>query len=643
MTRSRFTVTDLFCGAGGSTTGAAAVEGVEVTRAINHWERAIETHAANHDSDPVRCDLVEVHPSAFEPMTVLIGSPECRTHSPASGQKRTNIEQMDLFESCHLSPEKIKSRATMDTMLQWASVHRPEFVIVENVVEVLTKGFPIDRWRRDWDVLGYERQEVYVNGGFVSPLLAYGPGADGAGDRVDFVMPQTRDRVYFVFSKKGNPKPNVEIRPPATCARCEAVVFGVQTWKDTPFVRRVGRVGKYDRQYVYTCPTCRTEVRPLSFAASNCIDFGVPGLRIGDREAEGRKPLKPKTMARIRHGLRTYGLRPTVVADRYSSGVACRVDAADGAPLPTVPTQPVVGLVETAYSHSGDDRVDPVDGPLPTVPGRNSKGLVLANRTNGAARPAEAAGLRAVTTGETQGLLTACRTNGRTVPAEDGPTPAVTAGGEHLAILTTHRGQSKSHTSSVPLTAVTAHTINHGLLTDPARTGHSGRTKPTDRELSTQTTQDTLGVVTGPAAQLTMRGTRSLDGLGDPLGVVPASAQQVGVLSRDPFLIQYYGTMNASGADEALPVVTTRERHALVEWGGDVVDAAALTDDQLDEVIMGLYFRMLEPEELKVGTGYPPDYRLVGTRRDQVRLVGGSNFPGIEQLLVQRCLDTLDR
>jgi DNA (cytosine-5)-methyltransferase 1 len=37
-------LTDLFCGAGGSSTGAVAVPGIEVRMASNHWDLAIETH-----------------------------------------------------------------------------------------------------------------------------------------------------------------------------------------------------------------------------------------------------------------------------------------------------------------------------------------------------------------------------------------------------------------------------------------------------------------------------------------------------------------------------------------------------------------------------------------------------------------------
>lgn len=40
--RSYVTVTDLFCGAGGSSLGVASAGG-EVAMAVNHWKLAVET------------------------------------------------------------------------------------------------------------------------------------------------------------------------------------------------------------------------------------------------------------------------------------------------------------------------------------------------------------------------------------------------------------------------------------------------------------------------------------------------------------------------------------------------------------------------------------------------------------------------
>lgn len=54
---SNLTMTDLFCGAGGSSTGAVSVPGVNARLAANHWDRAIETHNANHpDTDHLQAD-----------------------------------------------------------------------------------------------------------------------------------------------------------------------------------------------------------------------------------------------------------------------------------------------------------------------------------------------------------------------------------------------------------------------------------------------------------------------------------------------------------------------------------------------------------------------------------------------------------
>ncbi|MEO0973185.1 MAG: DNA cytosine methyltransferase [Pseudomonadota bacterium] len=548
---------DLFCGCGGSSTGAAAVADAEVRLAVNHWERAVESHAANHpDADAVLTDLHEVHPACFEPMTALLASPECTTHSPSSGLRRSKIGQLDAFDRCDLTPAQVKSRATMWTVVHWASVHRPEFVIVENVVEI--HYWPeLAAWLGEMHTLGYEHERVYVNAMHIHGLL---------DSRIEFMAPQSRDRIYVVFWKRGNPKPDLSINPPAYCAACESHVKSVQAWKNTKQGRQ--RWGRYGRQYEYRCPHCSARVEPWSFAALNAIDWTLPAIRIGDRERHGLRPLGEKTRARIKYGLEKYGLHSYQVTTRYSSGLDCRVKGADEV-LPTQPSQPVVGIVETAFSHAPATRFEVANAPFRTLTGRATKALVLANRTHGQARSS----------------------------LERFPTINT---GSNIALITTHRGTSKSHSGSQPFTTVTAGGINHGI-------------------------------VTSEAAQLTLRGSRSLDGLDDPLGVVVASAQQIGVLSRHPLLVQYYGSLNASSTTEPMPTATGHDRHGLVDGEGD----------ELPEVD-DLCFRMLQPEELKVGTGHPADYVLVGTKRDRVKLVGNSNYPGIEQLLLQRCKDTLE-
>ncbi|MFA5605900.1 MAG: DNA cytosine methyltransferase [Leucobacter sp.] len=83
-----FTLTDLFCGAGGSSTGATLV-GTAVRCASNHWAKAIETHSLNHPgADHIQADLSQIDPRYFPNTDLLWASPSCTKHSIAQGKKR---------------------------------------------------------------------------------------------------------------------------------------------------------------------------------------------------------------------------------------------------------------------------------------------------------------------------------------------------------------------------------------------------------------------------------------------------------------------------------------------------------------------------------------------------------------------------
>lgn len=73
-------MTDLFCGGGGSSTGAIAVPGVEVRIAANHWPLACEVHNLNHqETDHAVVDLHNEDPAYFPRTDLLWASPECFT------------------------------------------------------------------------------------------------------------------------------------------------------------------------------------------------------------------------------------------------------------------------------------------------------------------------------------------------------------------------------------------------------------------------------------------------------------------------------------------------------------------------------------------------------------------------------------
>lgn len=319
--RTHLTVTDQFCGAGGSSQGVKmANNSVEVAVALNHWKLAIETHSTNFPEAIHDCtDISACDPRRYPSTDILITSPECTNHSLAKGQKRVR-ETLDLFDKGVLDPAAERSRATMWDVCRFAEFHNYNAIIVENVVDA-RKWVMFESWLHAMHSLGYSHKCVYHNSMHSHPT------------------PQSRDRMYVVFWKHGNKEPNLNFEPIAYCGRCEKDVYSVQSWKNHKI-----QFGKYRQQYVYRCPHCANVVEPTYYAAFNIIDWSLKGQRIGDRS----RPLATSTMERIQYGLERYANTPIVVTTRYTSGVECRVRSMSDA-MPTQPGDMSHGVLTPPY------------------------------------------------------------------------------------------------------------------------------------------------------------------------------------------------------------------------------------------------------------------------------------------------------
>lgn len=292
------TMTDLFCGAGGSSTGALDVPGVTVRAAANHWQLAIDVHNANHQNALHACaDVSKVSPRIFPSTDIFWASPECTNHSQAKGVARKKIDaQPDLFGEVLPDEAAERSRATMWDVPRWTEAHDYSAIVVENVVEAV-KWVPFRGWLLAMDSLGYDHEILSINS----------MHAQAAG----LPAPQSRDRLYIVFWRKGNHRPDFDAiqRPKAWCPRCEQVVESRKSWKN-------GRTaGRYRAQYVFVCSTvrCGQVVEPGWLPAYTAIDWSIPGTRIGDRA----KPLAEKTRARIAAGIARYWRDPFLVERRH--------------------------------------------------------------------------------------------------------------------------------------------------------------------------------------------------------------------------------------------------------------------------------------------------------------------------------------
>ncbi|GAA0609793.1 DNA cytosine methyltransferase [Kribbella sandramycini] len=412
------TITDLFCGAGGSSTGAVQVPGVTVRLAANHWNLAVETHNANHpDTDHDCADLSQVEPSRYPRTDILWASPECTNHSQAKGRKRNADAMPDLFGDTLPDEAAERSRATMWDVVRFAEYHRYSAIVVENVVDVaLWVLWPA--WRSGLDALGYCLHSVYLNS-----MHAQASGLPA---------PQSRDRLYVVahLRKTTCPDLNRWTRPTAYCEGCDARVRAMQAWK-----KPERTWGRYRAQYVWRCPNvaCRNQVvEPGWLPAAAAIDWSLTGERIGDRT----RPLADKTMQRIRAGLERY-TQPELLVP---------VEGRDG---------------KTAAS---------VWDAMRTMTTRNETGLLVpaGGTWNETATPLNQV-MQTRTTRESEALVVPLRNNNTTKTAAD-PFDTFAANGNHHALVMRNNGSRYSGAEMVtPVTETlrTLTTAGHQSLLEP--------------------------------------------------------------------------------------------------------------------------------------------------------------------------------
>ena len=317
MKPQTITAVDLFCGAGGTSTGliqAAESLGkkVELT-AINHWTTAIETHLQNHPGVRHLCEnLDNVNPRALFPqgrINLLVASPACTHHSNARGGV----------------PCSDQSRATAWRVVDWAAAIYIDNILIENVPEFMS-----------WGPLGANGKPMKSKKG--ATFQAFKIALESLGYRVDHKVlnaadygdPTCRKR-FFLIARRGNKR----IRWPEQTHAEDASrdLFGQEAKPWVP--------------------------------ARKIIDWSIEGQSIFNR----KKTLAEKTLARIEYGLRKFGGEDFLVKF-FGTGKGVSLDR----PLDTVTAngqhyglaQPFISILK------GQSMSRPVDQPLPTLTTQNN-------------------------------------------------------------------------------------------------------------------------------------------------------------------------------------------------------------------------------------------------------------------------------
>jgi DNA (cytosine-5)-methyltransferase 1 len=343
MTPMKLLYIDLFCGAGGTSTGVenARYEGrqcAKVIGCVNHDANAIASHAANHPdamhfTEDIRtlelspliahiAKMRKLYPDAF---VVLWASLECTNFSKAKGGQ----------------PRDADSRTLAEHLFRYIEAINPDYIQIENVEEFMSwgdldeNGKPISkdagRLYQQWvaNVCGYGYR-------FVHRIL----------NSADYGAYTSRRRFFGIFAKGSLP---IVFPEPTHSKEGAAGLFGrLHRWKP---VREV-------------------------------LDFSDEGESIFGR----KKPLVDATLERIYAGLIKFvaGGKEAFMVKWNSMSRAGKYHA----PCPTVATQSRLGVAQVSflskyYGGSPEGKSVSVEEPAGAITTRDHHSFITAYYGNG--------------------------------------------------------------------------------------------------------------------------------------------------------------------------------------------------------------------------------------------------------------------
>lgn len=192
---------DIFCGGGGSSTGARDA-GVDLVGAIDMCPVATETYRANFPQAHVitgrleQISVSKVRKQVGE-IDILLASPECTNHTCAKGA----------------APRSEESRATALYAVQYAKAFRPRWLVLENVVHM-----------RPWSRYGELKSELQKLGYHLAEQVL---------DASDYGVAQTRRRLFLVGDLQ-KPPGVVAGKHPGRRKSARSILDKPGTWATSP-------------------------------------------------------------------------------------------------------------------------------------------------------------------------------------------------------------------------------------------------------------------------------------------------------------------------------------------------------------------------------------------------------------------------
>jgi len=572
-------IIDCFAGGGGASVGIEMATGRQVDIAINHDPDAILMHKTNHpDTLHLTEDIFDVDLKKYV--------------------KDRHVALMWASPDCtsHSKAKGGKPREKGLRILPWAvfkhaKATAPDVIVMENVEEIQQWG-PLDE---NGYPIKEKKGEEYER--FISAMKSIGYAFDCRElVAADFGAPTTRKRWYAIFRRDG-----------------KDIV-----WPE-PTHNKNGTDGL--KKWV-----------PIS----TCLDFTDLGKSIFGR----KKPLAENTLKRIARGLRKFVFEnpePFIVQVNHS-GEGFRGQDIHG-PMPTITQKHGFGkvspvmfpMIDKAYGGNYAGGGSAADDPLHTITVVDHNRLVTP-------------------------VVAPCMLRNNTgAPGSDVKDPilTITTGGHHgminpFIMQLGHTGFTKDRNRSVEDPMSTVVTKNEHCCVSPVMMDyHLGASEEMVMEQD-----DKYAQVASFLTKFYKSGTGQ--GMEEPIHTItcsPGHFGQVSILAVNKeellasgvteevaqkctwvseFMIEYYGCGTGSKVTDPMHTVVTKDRFALITVLGN------------DFVILDIYLRMLTPEELKLGQGFPEDYIIDHDYNQkkypvskQVARIGNSVVPIMAQKLVE--------
>lgn len=323
---------DLFCGAGGTSTGVNSArlhdeQCAEVIACVNHDAKAIASHAANHPNalhftedirtlelSPLNAHIAKCREENPDALIVLWASLECTNFSKAKGGQ----------------PRDADSRTLAEHLFRYIEAIDPDYIQIENVEEFMSWGSLDENGRP----LSKDRGRSYVR--WVNKVKRYGYDYEyRIMNAADYGAYTSRKRFFGIFAKHGLP-----------------IVFPEQTHCKT------GKEGLFD------------DLQPWK-PVREVLDFSNEGESIFNR----KKPLAEATLERIHAGLVKFvagGKKAFMVKYNSMNQNGKYVPPSLDDPCPTVATQGRLALAQVSFlskqfSGNPEDKNISVDGPAGTI------------------------------------------------------------------------------------------------------------------------------------------------------------------------------------------------------------------------------------------------------------------------------------